>query len=462
MPTATVVTPAGARTRGRVRDRVRELPAVLFVCAYVTLLLGVPSQLVFAPLGSPGTPANLLGVAALAWWGLSTVAGVNPVRGLTSARLGAGLIAVAVLGAYAGGMASGRYSPPHLRFGIADWTLVAPTVHDVTVVMDRAADRGLISAAGWLGVLLLVAEGLRSWTDLERVIDWLVWLAAFVAALGIVQYYTSVDIASYFVIPGLSPNSEFGAVSSRSVVNRVSSTAVHPIEYGVVLAAVFPLVLHRTIFRWRERLAWLPAVLVGAGLFLSVSRSAVITALVAGLVLVLGWPRGWRIRALWIAPLAVMGLRVALPGLLGTIYALFVNLDNDPSVDGRTADYVAVSALWAEHRSFGRGLFTFLPQYFRILDNQYLMLLMEVGLVGLCLFVVAFLIGLLDAIGAHRRAASEEHRHAALAIAAGIVGILVSFATFDTMALPMSAGLLFLLLGLAGAVWRLSVAEAAP
>ncbi len=187
-----------------------------------------------------------------------------------------------------------------------------------------------------------------------------------------------------------------------------------------------------------------------------------LTALVAGLVMVLGWPRAWRIRALWIAPLAVVGLRLALPGLLGTIYALFVNLENDPSIDGRTADYIAVSSLWAEHRSFGRGLFTFLPQYFRILDNQYLMLLMEVGLVGLCLFVVAFLIGLLDAIGANRRAASHEHRHAALAIAAGIVGILVSFATFDTMALPMSAGLLFLLLGLAGAAWRLSVAEQAP
>ena len=57
-----------------------------------------------------------------------------------------------------------------------------PSVGDTTAVMISAADRGLLSFAGWMGIVLMTAEGLRSWRDLELVVEWLVWLGAFMAA----------------------------------------------------------------------------------------------------------------------------------------------------------------------------------------------------------------------------------------------------------------------------------------
>ncbi len=82
-------------------------------------------------------------------------------------------------------------------------------------------------------------------------------------------------------------------------------------------------------------------------------------------------------------PVAVVGLRLAIPGLVGTLYSLFSNLQNDPSVSGRTSDYAVVLGLFDQHAILGRGLFTFVPRYYRILDNQYLMILVELGVVGL-------------------------------------------------------------------------------
>lgn len=438
------------------RPNLRRVPAVGVVCLYITLLLCIPSVLIFAPLGAPGTPANMLGMAALIWWVCATIGGQNPVRGLTPTRVAAALISVAVLASYANGMADGWFAPPAVRNGIDNWTLLAPTVGQITAVVSKAADRGLLSVLGWLGVMLLASEGIRSWRDIDIVITWLSWLAGFVAALGIVQFFTGMDIAGLFAIPGLTPNSDFGAVASRSVLNRVASTAAHPIEYGVVLAALFPLALHRTIFRWGQRYAMVPTFLIGVGMFLSVSRGAVLAVAVALVVLLLGWPMAWKIRALTILPFAVVGLRVAIPGLVGTLVSFFANAETDPSVEGRTQDYAAVHVLWAEHPYLGRGLFTFVPQYFRILDNEYLMLLVELGAIGLACFVTALLIGYFCARATHHHAPDPRSRNVGLSISAGIFGLLVAHATFDGLGFPMAAGVTFLLCGLGGATWRLT------
>lgn len=432
------------------------------VCVYIVLLLCIPSVLIFAPLGSPGTPANMLGMVALIWWICATVGGQNPVRGLTPTRVGAAMIATAVLAGYANGMANGWYAPPSVRNGIDNWTLLAPTVGEITSVVAKAADRGLLSIAGWLGIMLLASEGMRSWRDVDRVINLLSWLAALVAALGIVQFFTGFDIAGLFVIPGLTPNSDFGAVASRSVLNRVASTAAHPIEFGVVLAAIFPLSLHRTIYKWGERNALLPTLVIFVGMFLSVSRSAVLAVTVAFVVLLIGWPGAWKLRALAIMPFAIVGLRVAIPGLVGTLLSFFMNADEDPSVEGRTQDYAAVHLLWSEHPYFGRGLFTFVPQFFRILDNAYLLLLVELGAVGLTLFVVGLLIGYFSARGTHHHAPDARSRHVGLCISAGLFGLMVSHATFDGLGFPMAAGMTFLLVGLGGATWRLTRAGDDP
>ena len=287
-------------------------------------------------------------------------------------------------------------------------------------------------------------------------VRWLTTIAAFVAALGIVQYFTGLSIAGWYRIPGLVANYHFGAVDSRSVV-RVYSTANHPIEFGVVMAGVFPLALHRTISSPRSKLAWLATVTLAIAIPISVSRSAVVVVVVALAVLFLSWPSQWRRRFLGVLPVALAALRLALPGVLGTITSLFTNLGNDPSVSGRTDDYKIVLRVYSENPLFGRGLFTFVPRYYRILDNQLLMTLLELGAVGSAAVVILAIVAFACARGTRRRAGHDpEHAHLGLAISAAIAGVVSSYATFDVWGFPMTAGLTFILFGLAGAAWQIA------
>jgi O-antigen ligase len=440
-----------------------RLPAVDFVIAYCVLLLCIPSRLVFGPLGSGGTPAGLAGVGALVWWLFATVSGQNPVRGLTPLRISLTALTGAVLAAYANGTSGGWYAPPSVRQSTDDlFDLVQPNVDQIAAAMTTTADRGLLIYAGWLGITLLTAEGLRSWTDLHLLTTWLVWLGAIVAAIGIVQFFTGLDISRFFsIIPGLSSRSDFGFVSSRSILNRPSSTATHPIEFGVVLAALLPLALHRALIRWGAKLVVPPAVAIGVATFMSVSRSAILLTILAFAVLLLGWSWRWRRRAFMLTPVFVVGLRLAIPGLVGTIVSLFRNIGNDPSVTGRTDDYHVVFWLYHDHEIFGRGLFTFVPRYYRILDNQYLMFLLELGLVGLAAALLLFGTGFFSARSAYRRAATFESRHLGLALSGSILGLAVIYGTFDALGFAMAAGLTFLLIGMAGAARRFAFEDRA-
>jgi O-antigen ligase len=429
---------------------------------YCFFLFAIPSQLIVRQLGAPGTPANLLGLASLLWWLCATVGGMNPGQRLSPTRLTVALLSSCVLASYAVGTANGWSSPADIRQATDElWTLVPVSLTELNDKMSLAANRGILSFGGWIGIVLLTADGIRSWRELERLVTWICWLGAFVAALGILQFFTGIDIAALFRIPGLSPNSDFGAVATRSVVHRVSSTAVHPIEFGVVLAGLFPLALHRTIFGTRSWRCWLPVLAIGVAIPMAVSRSGILVLGIVLLVMFMGWPMKWRGRAIVIAPLAAFILRALIPGLLGTISALFINLFNDPSVTGRTQDYGVVFRLYHEHIWLGRGLFTFVPRYYRILDNQFLMYLVELGAIGLTMALTFFVCAFFTARGARRRAVCPRHQHLALAMSASLAGVVLSYATFDAWSFPMAAGLTFLLIGMIGAAWQIAVREQA-
>lgn len=434
-----------------------RLPAVVFVVGYCVLLLCLPSQLIVRKLGAPGTPANMWGVCALLWWVCATLGRLNPVRGITPLRVSAGLLTVAVIGSYTAAMTTGWYAPPGVHQATDDInSLLVPSLTTIHSAMVSAANRGLISFACWLGIVLMTGEGLRSWRDVDVLVSWLCWLGAFVATLGFIQYFFGLDIAGYFRIPGLVANSQFGMVDSRSVLNRVSSTAVHPIEYGVALGVILPLSLHRTITRWGQRAVLLPTVLIGVGMLLSVSRSAVLVAGIALVTLLIGWPSAWRRRTMLLLPVVLVGTRAVFPGLLGTLYSLFNDLNGDPSVQGRTQDYKVVFHLYAQQPIFGRGMFTFIPEYYRILDNQLLDSLLELGAFGLTMLLIFFVTGWVCARSAYRFALDARSRHLGLCLSASIGGMVLGYATFDAWSFPMAGGLTFLLIGMAHAVWRLT------
>lgn len=444
-------------------SRTLRVSASTVVIVYVFLLFCIPSQLVVRPIGAPGTPANLWGIMALMWWLLATVAGMNPVKGMTPLRISLGLLTLAVLLSYVSGNVSGWYSPADIHQSTDQvYGLITVSVEELNSKMISAADRGLLSFAGWAGIVLLTSEGLRSFAELRRLVNWIVGLGTFVAVLGIFQYFTAYDIAALFQVPGLSPNSDFGFVDTRSILNRVSSTAVHPIEFGVLMAIVFLLALHRSVYNQSDSrtIRWLPTVVIGLALPMSVSRSAILAVAIGVLLTFAGWPSRWRWYAAIITPFAIVGVRLMAPGLVGTIRSLFLNLGNDPSISGRTDDYGSVFLLFLDHPILGRGLFTFVPRYYRVVDNQILLTLVELGIFGLIALVALLVTSFLLARAARRRAISDSEKHLALILSGSIVGVSVGYVTFDAWGFPMVAGMTFLLIGMAGAAHRLSLPDA--
>lgn len=430
------------------------IPATVIPIIYAGLLLLLPSMLVIQQIGAQGTPANLWAITGLVIWLCMTVGGLNPVRGLTPTRVTLAMFIITVLLSYISGNLAGWFQPADIhQRSDALWRAV--TIERLNEALISAGDRGLLALCGWAGVMLLTAESPRRWADLERIVTWVVAFATVVAALGIFQYFTGANVAAWFQIPGLSTLRDQN-VYTRSIVNRVVVTAAHPIELGVVAAAIFPLALHRSLYAAKKWLPWVQAAMILMVLLMSVSRSAIIVLAVGMLVLLVGWPARRRLWALAIIPVATAVLRAALPGLLGTLRALFTNLEDDPSIAGRTDDYEIIYRMAQDHPIFGQGLYTWVPFYFRTLDNQVLMFALEIGFIGLAVFVVLTLTHLVGVLVARTRVRDQRSRHLGLAVVAATAGLLSAYVTFDAISFRMAAGMTFLLLGMAGAIWNLT------
>jgi O-antigen ligase len=165
-----------------------------------------------------------------------------------------------------------------------------------------------------------------------------------------------------------------------------------------------------------------------------------------------------------------------MPGFYGTVLGLFTGIGTDSSAQSRTGSYGLAWSFIARAPVFGRGVGTFLPPY-RILDNQYLGSLIELGFVGLICLLLLFGAGVHaswqvrrlpgvgermpmgDATGATDGGKGGDARADSLmlasALTAATLGGVVSFAFFDAWGFPMIPSILFLLLGCAGALRRL-------
>ena len=89
------------------------------------------------------------------------------------------------------------------------------------------------------------------------------------------------------------------------------------------------------------------------------------------------------------------------------------------------------------------------------MDNQLIKTTIETGLIGLGALLLLFIVGFLTARGARRRAVEPSTKDLAQTLAASILAGSLSFYTFDALAYPMVTGMIALLLGCIGAIWRI-------
>ncbi|HEY7049801.1 MAG TPA: O-antigen ligase family protein [Jatrophihabitantaceae bacterium] len=411
--------------------RATRLDAVTGLTAFLVTLIVIPSDLIFGPLGSAGTPAEVLGMGLFAAWLTATVSHLGRRRPAEPIRIFAWLFVGAVLISYVAANSRAMFSAE-----------------------ARAADAGLLLVCSWMGVLLMAMDRIPTRERLDVLLRRLVMLAGALATLGLLQFATKLPFTNYLQVPGLATNQSLVSLYGRDGLTRPAGTAVHPIEFGAVLTMALPIALHYAMIDTHRRplRRWYPVIAIGFAVPISISRSAVLSVLVALCFVLPTWSRAARRRA-YLAIVALGGaVYVMVPGLLGTITNLFTGIQSDSSAQSRTGSFSLAYDFISRSPIFGRGFLTFLPAY-RILDDQYLGLLIETGIVGLATFLGLLASGVVGGLRL-RRAANRIDARLGVALAASAASALASFALFDAFSFPMAASMIFLVLGCLGALRR--------
>lgn len=404
---------------------------------FLVLLLVLPSRASVGALGAAGRPAFLLGLGGLGWWLTSRIISRYSTRGRQPLRAVVFVwVLVTVIG-YASG-----------------------AVRALPENEARSADRFVIVQLALAGVALLAMDGINDRRRLDALLRRLVYLGLFLAVVGTLQFRFKYDLVPKLVPPGLSLNLPLLEVGSRNGTDllRVTGTTGHYIEFGVVVIMVLPVAMHLAMFAtttWRRRGWWAASIFLAVASSFSLSRSATLGLVLVLLVVVMSWRPRRQWRAAVVAVLAVGASRALVPGLVGTIRGLVTNAGQDDSIDGRTKDYAEVRRLISERPFFGRGSGTFIPENYFFLDNQLLLTLIEGGVIGLAGLLVVFGVPYAMARSVRFGPGDEQTRHLGQCLAASVVVGFAVCGTFDAFSFLTYAGLLFFMIGLIGALWRL-------
>lgn len=427
---------------------VRRLDATTVLTGYLALAFFVPSNLTLPALGGVGTPANVFALLGLLWYLATWLGGrIVPAPGTRLPRVVMCLLAAAVLLSY-----------------------LANATRDSTHAEILGADRGLIGLGVWIALVVLASAGIQERSRLETLMRRLVVLGTVVALIGYYDFFAATNIADSLHVPGLQSSSAGISPMDRGSFTRPRSTTAHPLEFGGMLALLVPFAVHQAFDPVRRHAGalrrWAPVAIMAGALPLTVSRTSIVGALIVILVMVPRWKPQRRWAAIGLIVGSVAAFKVVIPGLIGTITNLFASFlaGSDSSTQARTVKYSAIVPYLEEHPWFGRGFGTFTPDLYFFTDNQYMLTLAEMGVLGLVALLALFVTGIHTGGAVRRLARNDSDRELGQAFLASALVALVISATFDALSFPMYAGMFFLVLGAGGSYLgfiRREAAEAA-
>jgi polysaccharide biosynthesis protein PslJ len=416
-----------------------DVDGVDFLTVYLVFLFGIPASLVVGPLGAAGTPAGMIAVFGACCWFLDRVSDLDrphpPLRSFPVRTVGIGFV-IAVLISY-----------------------IAAMSRPITSTEVNSINTALITVCGWVGLVVIAADGIGTAARLHVLVRRLAVGVGVCASVGIAQWLTGQTLTDHLSIPGLSVKTVVPTVMPRDGFSRAIGTTINPIEFGVVMAAMLPLCVHVGLYSSGSLVRrWWPTAVVGLAIPFANSRSGFLALLAALVVIFPLWSSRVRIRACIVGAFGGVGVFLLVPGMLGTIVGMFNGLSSNPTTTSRTGSYELGWAFIQRAPLFGRGFMTFLPQY-RVIDDQYLELLIDTGIIGTLALLALLVTGITAALAVRRHTASEQMRSLAAALAAGISGLALSFAFFDALTFPTVAAVTVLSLGLVDTLWRIVRAE---
>jgi hypothetical protein len=380
-----------------------------------------------------------------------------PIRLPVDARLDrfvlGGIVLVWAASLLAGGRAAPRLRRTPVNVGVAVFLGLAVAsvllnlqalvnVDDFSLAVKKLALLFAYAAFFFVAASVLRPREVRSFVALTIAL-------ACIAALGTIwEYRTGTNLFYDLTAKALPPGFSLGAETLDSEFGRPAVTG--PTQHGLALTTMLAFALPLTVVgvvrspTIGRKLAYSAATaVVVAGTVATLRKTAVLVPAAALLIMLVYW-RGQLLRLAPLGLVLVMVIQVLSPGALASIRGQLQpdRLSSSDSTQGRTADYTAVAPDVKAHLATGRGYGTYDSHKYRLLDNQYLVLLIETGVLGVLAYV-----GMMIAVVAvaHRviRSGDPERAPPALAAAAAVGALLVAMALFDVLAFPQAPYLFF-------------------
>jgi hypothetical protein len=278
------------------------------------------------------------------------------------------------------------------------------------------------------------------------------------AALGSVWEYRTgynvfYEVGGQFIPGGLDLPSVAIEKDSTGRI-PVLGPSIHPLAVAQLIAMVVPFAVVGGLYALtpRRKTLYLVAMLILlAGVFATQRKTGPIVLATGILTVFIYRPR----QMLRMAPagvLLVLAVPVVAPSALGSVRDQLKPgaATSTLSSRDRLSDYEAIGPEILNHPAIGRGWQTYDPARYRVLDNEYLSILIGNGWLG----VGAFILLLIAALAVCTRAIRTDdpaRAPPALAAAGVVTMVAVASATFDTIAFAVVPYTFCLFLGLAAA-----------
>jgi hypothetical protein len=371
----------------------------------------------------------------------------------------AGLVVIWVAALLAGGSAAPRLRRTPLNWAVAAFVgiALASVVLNLQALVNvddfALALKKLALLFAYAGFFFVAASVLRP-AEVRSFVGFTIGLAC-IAALGTIwEYRTGTNLFYDLTAKVLPPGFSLEPETADPEFGRPSITG--PTQHGLTLSTMLAFALPFTVVGvvrsptlTRKLVYGAATALILAGTMATLRKTAVMVPAASLLIVVIYWRR----EIVRLAPLGlvlIVIIQALSPGALTSIrYELEPEtLTSSTSTQGRTEDYAAVAPDVKTHLATGRGYGTYDSHKYRLLDNQYLVLLIETGVLGALAFI-----GMVFAVVAvaHRviRSGDPERAPPALAAAAAVGALLVTTALFDVLAFPQGPYLFFFMAAIA-------------
>jgi hypothetical protein len=359
-----------------------------------------------------------------------------------------------------------------LRRTVVDGPLVAILAASSASVLFNTTRIAEIDVAGevskqltflvsFVVVTYVVVSVIESERSAMVIVQALVAGGAVVAAFSVIELFTSFNVFQnvHRAIPFLDPTGPVETIN-RAGRLRVMGPAQHPIALGALFAILAPLGVY--LHQATRRLAWMVATgMLVFGVFATASRTAILMLAVIGLVFIVLRPTE-SVRAMpFVLPVLVV-IQLLMPGTLRTLYEGF--FPKGGLVAAEAAGPVGSARIPSFHAGmaevgkrpllgggFGSRIVTGPEKNSFIVDDAWLSLGMEVGVVGVLAWIWFFL-RFIRRAGRAARSETGERGWFLVALTASIASFAVGMISYDALSFIQVTLVMFVIVALGSVV----------